>query len=116
MVKRFGEIYIPDIGDIVWLDFDPQVGREQAKRRPAICLSPKDYNEKSELAIFCPITSVSKGYPFEVEINIEKIKGVILADQVRSLDYKERKAQFIQQAPEDILEKVKDYICLLIDY
>lgn len=116
MVKKHGDIYIPDIGDIVWLDFDPQAGREQAKRRPAICLSPKDYNEKSELAIFCPITSVSKGYPFEVEINIEKIKGVILADQVRSLDYKERKAQFIQQAPEDILEKVKDYICLLIDY
>ncbi|WP_293445742.1 endoribonuclease MazF [Persephonella sp.] len=115
MVKKSGKRYIPDSGDIVWLDFDPQVGREQSKRRPALCMSPKIYNEKSGLAIFCPITSISKGYPFEVEINTEQIKGVILADQVRSLDYKERKAQFVENAPTSVLEKVKEYICLLIN-
>ena len=115
MVKKSGNIYIPDSGDIVWLDFDPQKGREQSKRRPAICLSPKVYNEKSELAIFCPITSVSKGYPFEIEINTSKIKGIVLADQVKSLDYKKRKAKFIEQAPYFVLDKVKEYVCLLID-
>ena len=116
MVKKYGNEYIPDAGDIVWLDFDPQVGREQAKRRPAICISPKIYNEKSELALFCPITSVIKGYPFEVEIKTELIQGVILSDQIKSLDYKKRNAKFIESAPLDILSKVKEYICLLVDF
>ena len=113
MVKKFGK-YIPDTGDIVYIDFDPQVGREQSKRRPAICISPKLYNSKSELALFCPITSKRKGYPFEIAISIGKIDGVILADQIKSLDYKKRNAEFYRKAPSYIVEKVKDYICALV--
>ncbi len=114
MVKKYGK-YVPDRGDIVWLDFEPQAGREQAKRRPAICLSPKEYNEKSGLALFCPITSKIKNYPFEIPININRIKGVILADQIRSLDYKARNAEFIEMASEEIIETLKETICLLIE-
>ncbi len=115
MVKKSGKLYIPDKGDIVWLDFDPQLGREQAKRRPAICLSPKEYNQKSELAIFCPITSQIKGYPFEVPVKIKNKKGVILSDQVKSLSYIERHAVFIGKTSEKTIEKVIENICLLID-
>ena len=98
MAKKSGKGYIPERGDIVWLDFDPQLGREQAKRRPAICLSPREYNEKSELALFCPITSKEKGYPFEVKIKGNKVEGVVLSDQIKSLDYIERNAKYIEKA------------------
>lgn len=79
--------YVPDKGDLIWLDFNPQVGREQAGRRPALVLSPKPYNEKTSLAIVCPITSQIKGYPFEVPLpkNLP-LAGVILSDHVKSLD------------------------------
>jgi len=98
LAKKSGKGYIPERGDIVWLDFDPQLGREQAKRRPAICLSPREYNEKSELALFCPITSKEKGYPFEVKIKGNKVEGVVLSDQIKSLDYIERNAKYIEKA------------------
>jgi mRNA interferase MazF len=100
--KKFGN-YIPDVGDIVWLNFNPQTGREQADRRPAICISPRIYNQKSGLALFCPITSKIKGYPFEIRIKVGKIDGVILADQIRSLDYRERNTMFEGKAPEEIV-------------
>ena len=115
MAKNFGKGYVPDRGDVVWLDFDPQIGKEQAKRRPAICISPKDYNQKSGLAIFCPITSKIKGYPFEIPISLNKIQGVILADQVKSLDYRERNATFIEIVPIEVIENLKEFICLLIE-
>lgn len=90
------KFYVPDRGDIVWLSMDPQTGREQSGRRPALVISPREYNEKTDLAIFCPITSQVKGYPFEVNIpDNSEICGVILSDQVKSLDWKTRKAEFI---------------------
>jgi mRNA interferase MazF len=90
--------YIPSHGDIVWLEFNPQAGHEQAGRRPAIVLSKKEYNQKTGLAVFCPITSKSKGYPFEVNIDGSKIKGVVLSDHIKNLDWKARKIKFIETA------------------
>jgi mRNA interferase MazF len=99
--------YIPDSGDIVWLQFDPQSGHEQRGHRPALVLSPKAYNEKVGLAIFCPITSQIKGYPFEVVIpeGIE-VKGAVLSDQVKSLDWKARNATIICKLPVDKFDEV----------
>jgi len=106
--------YIPNKGDIVWLDFDPQLGHEQKGRRPALVLSSVIYNEKSSLALFCPITSHEKGYPFEVKISEKKIKGVVLSDQVKSFDWVRRKVKFISKAKEseiaEVIEKVKTLI------
>jgi mRNA interferase MazF len=86
--------YVPQRGDLVWLSFRPQAGREQAGRRPALTLSPAAYNEKVGLALFCPITSRVKGYPFEVVVPAGlEVSGVVLSDQVRSLDWKARRAE-----------------------
>jgi mRNA interferase MazF len=105
MVKT--SIYIPQRGDIVWLDFKRQTGREQDGRRPVIVLSNSSYNQIVGLAIFCPITSKIKGYPFEVNLpNQLPVSGVILADQVKSLDWKQRNAEFIAKLDEQTLEKV----------
>ena len=85
--------YVPDRGDIVWLQFNPQAGHEQAGHRPALVLSPASYNRRSGLMLCCPVTSQRKGYPFEVviEVDIDR-ESVVLADQVKSLDWKVRKA------------------------
>jgi mRNA interferase MazF len=92
--------YVPKRGDAVWLTFDPQAGHEQAGRRPAVVLSPEAYNSKVELAVFCPITAQKKGYPFEVEIPSGlKVSGVVLADQVKSLDWRARNAVLICPLP-----------------
>ncbi|WP_341747555.1 type II toxin-antitoxin system PemK/MazF family toxin [Candidatus Tisiphia endosymbiont of Dascillus cervinus] len=80
--------FIPERGDVVWLNFEPQKGKEIQKTRPAVVLTPYKYNLKSGLALFVPITSQVKGYPFEVIINFEQIKGAVLCDQVRSMDWK----------------------------
>ncbi len=106
--------YIPNRGDYVWLNFTPQSGYEQMGKRPAIVISPKEYNEKVGLAIFCPITSKEKGYPFEVKVNLKKIKGVILSDQIKSLDWKSRKIEFIAKSTKEELEEVIDKLSLLI--
>lgn len=98
--------YIPSRGDIVWLDFSPQQGHEQSGRRPALVLSPKSYNQKIKLGLFCPITSQIKGYPFEVKLNSNNIDGVILADQIRSLDWEVRKADYICTVDNEILNEV----------
>ena len=85
--------YIPKRGDVVWITLNSQAGHEQAGRRPAVILSPAAYNDKVGLAILCPITSQIKGYPFEVRIPEGwAVAGVILADQVKSLDWKARQA------------------------
>ncbi len=87
--------YVPDKGDVVWITFNPQAGHEQARHRPALVLSPKAYNGKVGLAILCPITSQVKGYPFEVLIpDGLEVNGAILSDQVKSLDWRARKAKF----------------------
>lgn len=87
--------YVPERGDVVWLDFDPQAGPEQAGRRPALVLSPAAYNGKTSLMLCCPVTKQAKGYPFEVPVapaGGTQLMGVVLADQVRCLDWKRRNA------------------------
>ena len=106
--------YVPDRGDIVWLTFDPQAGHEQAGRRPALCLSPESYNEKTFLGIFVPITSRVKGYPFEVSVKGRRIHGVILSDQVRNLDWKARKAEFIEKCPDNTLEETVKKLSMVL--
>lgn len=98
--------YTPDKGDMVWLDFNPQLGHEQRGRRPALVLSYKAYNEKIGLAIFCPITSKEKGYPFEVKVVGKKINGSVLSDQIKSLDWKVRNIEFIEKIDNELLEEV----------
>ena len=88
--------FVPDRGDVVWLNFHPSHGHEQAGRRPAIVLSPADYNARAGLAIVCPVTGRVKHYPFEVAIpEGEGIRGAVLSDQIRSVDWKVRKAKLI---------------------
>ena len=106
---------IPDRGDIVWITLNPQVGHEQAGRRPALVLSPAAYNGKVGLAILCPITSQIKGYPFEVLIpDGLEISGAILSDQVKSLDWQARQAEIICKLPsaelDEVLQKLKTLI------
>lgn len=107
--------YIPDRGDFVWLDFDPQAGHEQRGNRPALIISPKIYNEKTSLCLALPITSKVKGYPFEVAIeDIPSLQGVILSDQIKSLDFRIRKASFIAKASPEIIAQVQKNIQALI--
>ncbi len=97
----------PDRGDVVWLTFNPQAGHEQAGRRPAVVLSPAAYNAKVGLALFCPITTKVKGYPFEVALPKGfPVSGVILADQVRSLDWRARNAEVMAHLPDEVVEEV----------
>lgn len=97
----------PHRGDIVSLSFDPQRGREQSGKRPALVLSPHAYNQKVGLAIVCPITQHAKGYPFEVAIPAGmKTKGVILADHLKSLDWQARGARIIERVPPSVLAAV----------
>ena len=99
--------FVPDAGDLIWLTFDPQAGHEQAGRRPALVLSPKAYNRKSELALVCPVTNQMKGYPFEVPAPPScGVTGVFLADHVKSLDWKVRQAERIGRVPLPTLNEV----------
>ena len=111
MVKQ----WIPEKGDIVFLQFNPQKGREQAGVRPAFVLTPGRYNERVGLMIACPITSVSKGYPFEVPLPSHlRTHGVILADHVRSIDWRERKPKFVEHTSENVVERVFEKLTLLL--
>ena len=114
---KFGEpmAYIPNRGDIVWITFNPQAGHEQAGRRPALVLSPAAYNGKVGLAILCPITSQIKDYPFEVLIPEGlKLGGAILSDQIKSLDWKVRQAEFVCKLPSLTLSEVLQKLGTLI--
>lgn len=107
--------YTPKRGDVVWLEFHPHAGHEQSGRRPAVVLSPEAYNAKVGLAVFCPITSQKKGYPFEVEIPAGlRVSGVILADQVKSLDWRARKARWICTLPPRVIKEVLDKFGILL--
>ncbi|MFV9504588.1 MAG: endoribonuclease MazF [Oscillochloridaceae bacterium umkhey_bin13] len=107
--------YIPRRGEIVWLNFTPQIGSEQAGRRPALVLSPGNYNGKVGLAIFCPITNQRKGYPFEVDLPDDlPVTGVVLADQVKSLDWRSRNAQFACDVPEAVMLEVLQKVSTLL--
>ena len=111
MVRR----YTPRRGDVVWLTFSPQAGHEQAGRRPAVVISPEAYNAKVGLALFCPITSQVKGYPFEVALPEEcDIGGVILADQIKSLDFAARDTEFIFHLPDGIVDELLGKIRTLV--
>lgn len=97
----------PDQGDVVWLDHDPQAGHGQAGRRPALVLSPKAYNAATGLMLCCPVTSQIKGYPFEVElVGVKGLKGVVLSDQLRSLDWEARGAEKAGRAADEVLADV----------
>jgi mRNA interferase MazF len=99
--------YVPERGDIVWLQFNPQAGHEQSGIRPALVISPKTYNSKVGLALFCPITTKIKGYPFEVDIpEKSKASGTILSDQIKSLDWRVRKAKKIERVPDEVIQEV----------
>lgn len=106
--------YIPDRGDIVWLDFSPIRGHEQGGRRPALIISTKKYNAKSGLALVCPITSHVKGYPFEVEFKTKVARGAILADQIRGIDWMQRDAEKIGVVSESVITEVQEYVKKLI--
>ena len=109
--------YVPDSGDIIWLTFDPQAGHEQAGRRPALVLSPKIYNQKSGLALVCPVTNQAKGYPFEVIVpGGPGVTGVILADQVKSVDWKARRAEKVGRATAELLNEVLARLAPLLGY
>ena len=100
-------VFVPDRGDAVWLTFDPRLGHVQAGRRRALVLSPAGYNRKVGLALFCPITSQGKGYPFEVGVPSGlEVGGVILADQVKNLDWRARRASLIAKLPAPIVAEV----------
>src|SRR5215470_13284047 len=106
LVSRKGT-YIPERGDAVWITLDPQAGHEQAGRRPALVLSPSAYNGRVGLALFCPITSRAKGYPFEVPLPAGlPVAGVVGADQVKSLDWRARNASRIATVPEEVVVEV----------
>lgn len=113
--RRTSTGYVPQRGEIVWLQFDPQAGHEQAGLRPALVVSPAAYNGKTGLALLCPITSHLKGYPFEVALPAGlKITGVILADQVKSLDWRARSARRIATVSPAVLQDVLTWIGLLL--
>jgi mRNA interferase MazF len=105
-VSRRGA-YIPERGDAVWITLDPQAGHEQAGRRPALVLSPSAYNGRVGLGLFCPITRQVKGYPFEVSLPAgSPVSGVVVADQVKSLDWRARKAARISEVPAEVVVQV----------
>ncbi|QJE72274.1 endoribonuclease MazF [Aerophototrophica crusticola] len=108
MSAAVAEPYCPDDGDIVWLDFDPQAGREQKGHRPALVLSPRAYNKRVGLCVVCPITSEVKGYPLEQPVPAGgKTKGAVLCDQVKSLSWLERGCVFGERAPDGLTAHVK---------
>jgi mRNA interferase MazF len=108
--------YVPQRGDVIWITLNPQAGHEQAGRRPAVVLSPAAYNGKVGLALLCPITSQVKGYPFEVRIPEGlPARGVILADQVKSLDWRARQAERMCTLPPDVITEVLAKLGVLLD-
>jgi len=113
--KLVTTVSVPDRGDLVWLNFDPQLGREQSGRRPALVLSPLSYNRAAGLCVACPITSRAKGYPFEVPLPAGlPISGVVLADHLKSLDWSERRVEIIGQLPRAEMGAVTARIAALL--
>jgi mRNA interferase MazF len=106
--------YVPDAGDIVFMDFDPQVGGRKAKRRPALILTDLRYNRASGLAIVCPLTSKVKPYPFALPISVGGVEGAVLVDQLKSMDWSGRGAAFHSKAPASMMPKVRQYVAVLL--
>ena len=112
MVSRIN--YIPERGDIVWIDFSPHKGHEQAHRRPALVLSSKLYNQKTGMMIAVPITSKIKQYPFEIEIKTKKLNGAILVDQIRNLDWRARDTAFIEKSSPALITEARERVIQLL--
>jgi mRNA interferase MazF len=106
--------YVPRAGDIIWLDFDPQTGREQSKRRPALVLTEETFNRASGFAVVCTLTSRRKPYPFALPVVVDKVEGAILVDQIKSLDWSTRKAAFHSKSSPELLSKVRAYLEVLL--
>ena len=106
--------YVPDAGDIVWLEFSPQAGHEQAGHRPALVISPATYNGKTGTMVCCPMTTQIKGYPFEVIIQMQGARGAVLSDQVKNLDWRARKATPKGKASSEELDEVRAKITALL--
>ena len=107
--------YVPDRGDAVWLMFGPHAGHEQSGRRPGVVMSSSIYNGKTGMALCCPITSQIKGYPFEVLVPAGlKISGAILADHIRNIDWKTRRAEYLCKLSDKVLEEVTGKILSLL--
>lgn len=108
--------YVPSRGELIWLQFTPQAGHEQAGHRPALVISPSSYNRRVGLAVCCPITSHVKGYPFEVLLpDGLGVEGAILSDQIKSLDWRVRRAKRIGSVPPDVLAETIGKILALVD-
>ena len=112
MVKR--SPYVPERGDIVWMNLNPALGHEQKGRRPSLVISPKFYNQKAGLVLICPITSKAKGYGFEVALQTNLVQGVVLTDQLRTVDMRVRKMKLMGRAPVATMELVTHMIVELV--
>jgi mRNA interferase MazF len=106
--------YVPRAGDVIWLDFDPQSGREQAKRRPALVITDEAYNLASGLAVVCPLASKRKPYPFALPTVLGKIEGAVLVDHLKSMDWNTRRAKLHLKTDPALLLKVREYIGVLL--
>ncbi|MGH9368030.1 MAG: endoribonuclease MazF [Thermoanaerobaculia bacterium] len=108
--------YVPERGDVVWISLNPQAGHEQAGRRPAVVVSPRSYNGKVGLGLFCPVTSHVKGYPFEVGLPAGlPVNGVVLADQVKNLDWRARRAKFAARLPDKTSAEIVGKLAVLLE-
>jgi mRNA interferase MazF len=108
--------YVPTAGDLVWINFDPQAGSEQAGRRPAIVLSGAAYNRRTGLGLFCPITNRAKGYPFEITLpGGLPVTGVVLADQVKCLDWRVRRVEYVGTVPPEVITAAHERLDILME-
>lgn len=106
--------HVPQAGDVVWINFDPQAGREQARRRPALVITEEAYNRASGLVIVCALTSRRKGYPFELPATVDKVQGAVLVDHIKSFDWAARNASFHSKADPALLNRVRAYLEVLL--
>ena len=108
--------FVPDAGDIVWIDFTPQAGREQMGHRPALVLSPASYNQKTELMVCCPMTTQIRGNPFEVLVEVDGVQSAILTDHLKSVDWVTRKAKLKAKVTPEAMAEVRAKVKALILY
>ncbi len=108
--------YIPDVGHVIKIDLEPIAGHEQGGWRPAVVLSPVAYNGKTSLVVAVPVTNQAKGYPFEVRLpGMMKTTGVVLADQIRNLDWRARRGKFVEVAPPEVVRAIHERLVLLLE-
>lgn len=113
--KSGRQVYVPKRGDVIWLTFDPQAGHEQAGVRPAVVLSPQNYNERSSLILVVPVTRQIKGYPFEVVLPADlPVSGAVLSDQIKSVDWRARQARLICSLPDPIMNGILQRASVLL--